>query len=120
NIGNPYTNSVTEYPGLGRRVIRDGLTIVHSVVGRKATGEQVPVVRLIPKDPTGRLTIVASKHGKIVLETPDGRPSPLVRALLDRGQSVVGYNPLLVGESADPADFSFVLPEIYVAATYNP
>ena len=37
---------------------RDGMTIVHALVGRKAAGESIPVVRLIPSMRTGRLTVI--------------------------------------------------------------
>ncbi len=103
-----------------RRASRQGVTIVHSVVGRKATGEQVPVVRLIPTEPTGRLTVVATAHGKGRLATADGKPSRLVQALLDRGQSVVGFDPLLIGESLDPDAPASKRPDTVHFDTYNP
>ena len=103
-----------------RRVSREGLTIVHSLIGRKAVGDRIPVVRLIPTHPTGRLTIVANAHGKERLVSAEGKPSPLVQALLDRGQSVVGYDPLLVGESIDPTSPAPRRPETVHFETYNP
>ena len=33
----------------------------------------------------------------------DGQPAELVRKLLAAGQSVVGFDPLFVGEAIDPA-----------------
>jgi hypothetical protein len=103
-----------------RRSSRDGLTIVHSLVGRFAVGDQVPVVRLTPPRPSGRLTVVMDPHGKSRLATPAGAPAPLVRALLERGQSVVGFDPLLVGESLDPSAPTRRRPETAHYDTYNP
>ena len=103
-----------------RRVARDGFAIVHSLVGRRSAGEQVPAVRLIPRHATGRLTVISSPHGKAFLATPEGEPSPLVAALLARGQSVVGFDPLLVGESVDPSAPATRRPETVHFDTYNP
>ncbi|MDR3636950.1 MAG: acetylxylan esterase [Isosphaeraceae bacterium] len=103
-----------------RRASREGLTIVHTNVGRKATGERIPVVRLIPAHPSGRLTVIASPHGKAHLVAEDGRPIPLVRNLLERGQSVVGFDPLFVGESQDPAAPADHRPDTVHYEAYNP
>ena len=92
--------------------------LIHSVVGRKATGEQIPVSRLIPIGSTGRLTVVASPHGKAVLARAGG-PNALVRALLGRGQSVVLFDPLFVGESIDPSNPAAVRPNTVHYDTYN-
>ncbi len=102
-----------------RRADREGLAIHHGRVGRTVTGEAIPVVRLIPAKSTGRLTVVMHPAGKAGLVGPDGAPTPLVRALLDRGQEVVGFDPLLVGESADPAAPSDRRPDTRHATTYN-
>lgn len=103
-----------------RRSARNGYSIVHSLVGRTAVGDEVPVVRLTPSNPSGRLTVVATSHGKERLATPEGEPIPLVKALLDRGQSVVGFDPLLVGESFDPGAPAFRRPAVLHFETYNP
>ena len=103
-----------------RRVTRDGLTIVHFVVGRRAQGESIPVVRLIPENFNGRSTVIFTARGKADLTNPDGSPTPMARALLDRGQSVVGFDPLLVGESFDPASNSAQRPQTVYFDCYNP
>lgn len=103
-----------------RRVAREGLTIAHSLVGRRANGEAVPVVQLIPARPSGRLTILADDRGKLALVGLSGEPTELVRALLDRGQTVVGFDPLFVGESINPAQPIAHRPEVMHFATYNP
>jgi len=103
-----------------RRSSREGFTIVHSRIGRTSVGDQVPVVRLIPAHPSGRLTVIATAQGKERLVTPRGEPIPLVKALLERGQSVVGFDPLLVGESFDPNAPAFHRPSVVHFETYNP
>jgi hypothetical protein len=103
-----------------RTVDREGLTIVHMLVGRRASGEQIPVVRLVPAHASGRLAVVMSSRGKAVLVDDQGQPAPLVRALLQRGQSVIGFDPLLIGESVDPSSPAERRPETSHFATYNP
>lgn len=103
-----------------RRVSREGLSIVHSQVEGRANGEAVPVVRLIPSKANGRLTILADDRGKLALVGPSGEPTELVQALLNRGQTVVGFDPLFVGESIDPAEPVTHRPEVVHFATYNP
>ena len=103
-----------------RRINRDGLTIVHSVVGRKTAGDAVPVVRLLPAHPSGRLTIIANPRGKVALAMATGEPVPIAKALLSLGQSVVGFDPLFVGESLDPGSPNSRRPETVHFETYNP
>jgi len=103
-----------------RRITRPGLTIAHSTVGRRSAGDAIPVVRLFPARPTGRLTIVAHPRGKAVLASASGEPSALARALLSLGQSVVAFDPLFVGESLDPANPVSRRPETAHFETYNP
>jgi hypothetical protein len=103
-----------------RRVAREGLTIVHSLVGRAAAGDAVPVVRLTPAYRSGRLTVLAHRRGKAGLATASGEPAALARALLARGQEVVGFDPLFVGESLDPRHPVPQRPEAEHFETYNP
>ena len=103
-----------------RRTTFNGLTVVHSVVGRKRVGEQIPVLRLFPKNPTGRVTVIVSRHGKAGLIDGHGDLNPLVKELLERGQSVVGYDPFLVGESVDAAKPTTSRPQVVHFQTYNP
>ncbi|MHC5537369.1 alpha/beta hydrolase family protein, partial [Singulisphaera rosea] len=102
-----------------RRSSREGLTIIHSKVGRKGLGESIPVVRLIPAKASGRLTVIANPHGKERLTTADGGLSPMVKALIERGQSVVGFDPLFVGESMDPSSPASRRPDTVHYDTYN-
>ena len=103
-----------------RRLSREGFTIVHSEIGRRRTGEAIPVVRLIPSRSSGRLTIIASSRGKAALASADGQPADLVRTLLAAGQSVVGFDPLFVGEAMDPAHPEPHRPDTVHFDTYNP
>ena len=103
-----------------RRVNREGLTIVHSRVGRRHAGDAIAVVRLLPAHPSGRLTIIANPRGKAALATASGEPAPLVKALLSLGQGVVGFDPLFVGESIDPRSPISRRPETAHFETYNP
>jgi dienelactone hydrolase len=103
-----------------RRLIREGFTIVHSQIGRRLLGEAIPVVQLIPPRSTGRLTVIADSRGKAALATTAGQPSETVRALLASGQTVVGFDPLFVGESIDPARPVAQRPDTVHFETYNP
>jgi hypothetical protein len=101
-------------------VAREGLTVVHSIVGRKSAEDAIPLVRLIPMHPSGRLTIISHPQGKAALAVATGEPTPLVQSLLALGQSVVGYDPLFVGEALDPRNPVSHRPETDHFETYNP
>ena len=103
-----------------RRLPLEEFTVVHTLLGRTATGEAIPVVRLIPAHPSGRLTVIAHPRGKAALATGSGEPTALVQALLARGHEVVGFDPLFVGESLDPRDPVPHRPEAVHFETYNP
>jgi len=103
-----------------RRLSREGFTIVHSQIGRRLRGEAIPLVRLIPTRSTGRLTVIADSRGKAALATTTGQPSETARALLAAGQNVLGFDPLFVGESIDPARPVAHRPDTAHFETYNP
>ena len=103
-----------------RKASRDGIAIVHSTVTRITRGDRVPVVRLTPKAPSGKATVVFSGRGKAGLVGADGKPTDLVKALLDRGQSVIGFDPLFVGESLDPKSSVAHRPVVDHFYCYNP
>jgi hypothetical protein len=103
-----------------RRTSHGGAAVIHARVGRKATGESIAVVRLIPANATGRLTVIASPHGKAALVNPEGHAAPVVHELLKRGQSVVLFDPLFVGESVDPSSPASARPDTVHYDTYNP
>ncbi len=117
-VTNPSPEQLTDHEV--RRVTRDALTIVHSVVGRRSAGDAIPVVRLLPAHPTGRLTVIAHSRGKASLSSASGEPSALAHALLSLGQNVVGFDPLFVGEALDPDIPVSRRPEAEHFETYNP
>lgn len=98
---------------------REGLTITHEILGRKETGEQIPTVRLVPAKSSGRATIVFTPRGKAGLVEGNGSFSPVVAGLLERGQTVVGFDPFLIGESVDPAAAAPRRPDTVHYETYN-
>jgi hypothetical protein len=103
-----------------RRLSREGFTIVHSEIGRRFRGEAIPVVQLIPGRRTGRFTLIADSGGKAALAATSGEPSELVRDLLEAGQVVVGFDPIFVGESIDPACPVAHRRDTVHIETYNP
>lgn len=98
---------------------RDDLTISHWTVRDDKNGDQVPIVRMTPAKTAGRVAIVFSDRGKAGLVNAKGERIPLVQALLDRGVSVIGFDPLFVGESFDPAKPANRRPRTAHYSTYN-
>ena len=108
---------------LVRVVERPRFTVRHFTVGRVRDGGLIPVVLFEPKSANpgrGALTVLSLERGKVELATPEGEPSPLVQALLDRGQSVVGFDPFLIGEAVDPDNPTAARPGATHFDTYNP
>jgi dienelactone hydrolase len=103
-----------------RRTSLGEVAVLHATVGRAARHEQIPVVLLSPPGASGRVTVIATARGKSGLLTDTGDLQPLVRELLDRKQSVVGFDPLLVGESFDAAAPAFHRPNTVHFECYNP
>lgn len=103
-----------------RRASRESFSIVHHRIGRRGKGEAIPVVRITPARSNGRLTVIADDRGKASLATASGELSEIARALLDRGQSIVSFDPLFVGESIDPSKPVPHRPEVVHGLTYNP
>ncbi len=118
---NPTPGAIDETEARRKTPSANGPTVVHSLVGRRAVGEKIPVVRLIPPRASGRLTTIASGRGKAGLFSGDGSTySTLVQELLARGQTVVGFDQLFVGESLDPTTPTTRRPETAHFDTYNP
>jgi hypothetical protein len=103
-----------------RRIPLEEFTVVHTLLGRRSTGEAIPVVQLIPAHSAGRHTVIAHHRGKAALASGSGEPVALVRALLARGHIVVGFDPLFVGESIDARDPVPHRPDTLHFETYNP
>ncbi|MFO0909936.1 MAG: CocE/NonD family hydrolase [Isosphaeraceae bacterium] len=102
-----------------RRVAHGDVTLVHSWVGRRAVGESIPVLRAIPKNATGKLTVLMVPGGKAAFLQPGSAAGGLAMALLARGQSVVAFDPLFVGESVDAAKPALKRPDTAHFETYN-
>lgn len=103
-----------------RRTSLGDISVLHATVGRAARNEQIPVVLLSPPGASGRVTVLAAARGKNALLSRDGDLQPLVKELLARKQSVVGFDPLLVGESLDSTTPSFHRPGTIHFDCYNP
>jgi hypothetical protein len=102
-----------------RRADRGRVQVAQRIVGTSAGGERVPVVVLTPEKPTGGLTVVMSGRGRAGLVGGDGAFTPLVARLLAAGQVVVGFDPLLSGESVNPESPTSERPATSHYATYN-
>jgi len=99
--------------------MRSGVAITHWTVADESKAEIVPVVRVVPEKPSGRVSVVFHDRGKAGLFEANGEPTKLVRALLDRGVGVIGFDPLLVGESFDPTSPASRRPRTAHYTTYN-
>jgi hypothetical protein len=107
-----------------RRTVSEpsGSTAVHLEILQLSTGIRIPVTRVEPKrrGTPGAAVIVVSPGGRGGLVDDSGDWSPLVREILSRGLVVVGFDPLLTGESVDSADAQASRPTLRHALTYNP
>jgi dienelactone hydrolase len=106
-LTNPSASDIVSEGGRPPALRKDGVTVSHLVVGRRSTGEVIPVVTLSPERASGRATVLFSSHGKAAILASNGTtdPSalaPVVQALLERRQTVIAFDPLLIGESFDP------------------
>jgi dienelactone hydrolase len=86
-----------------RSTTSGGIRIEHLVLSGSGT-DQVPLSRLTPENPSGQLVVIADEEGKAGLLDRRGGWSDKVPELLERGATVVGFDPFLVGDSCDPAD----------------
>ncbi|HEV3120319.1 MAG TPA: acetyl xylan esterase, partial [Isosphaeraceae bacterium] len=115
---NPASEEVASQ--LVRATSQSALNVKHYLVGRRTSGEQIPTVCFRPEHATGHATLLFTPNGKANLVKEDGQPTALVQALLDRGETVIGFDPLLVGESIDPSTPAHRRPDTYVFDCYNP
>ncbi len=103
-----------------RVVAHEDAAIEHLVVGRRGVGDAVPIVRITPRRSTNRSTVIASARGKAALVDATGEPTLLVRELLKLGNSVVGFDPIFVGEALDCQNPVRKRPGAVHFETYNP
>jgi dienelactone hydrolase len=93
----------------------------HYRVSRVGRGEEIPVVVLTGnEDRNHGTTIVMHPRGKAGLVAADGRPTPLVAALLKHKQRVIGFDPTFVGEAFDSTNPVAHRPDVPHFHTYNP
>jgi hypothetical protein len=103
-----------------RRSAHPGVTIVHHELRRPDTPDVVPVVEIIPEKTNGHAVIVGSAHGKAgLMDASQAGPSALVMALLQQGHTVIGFDPLFVGENQDAGKPTHARPDTAHYETYN-
>jgi dienelactone hydrolase len=83
---------------VGERQRADSYRILRGRVTYSAKGEQIPVVVLLPNEPTENTVIWLDERGKQSLFGDDGEPIAPVKKLLDAGIPVVGADLLYQGD----------------------
>jgi dienelactone hydrolase len=82
----------------GEQTDRGGYVEMTGLVRNNTYGEALPVVRLQPKNWTGRVVVWLGDSGKSALTSADGSLRPEVRQLVNAGASVLGADLLLQGD----------------------
>ncbi|HWE36349.1 MAG TPA: CocE/NonD family hydrolase [Isosphaeraceae bacterium] len=100
-------------------------SIKHRRVSRVGVGEEIPVVLIegsfgILRGSERNITIFLHPRGKAGLVTANGELAQLPKALVSVGQTVVGLDPMFVGEAFDPANPVARRPDAPHFHTYNP
>jgi dienelactone hydrolase len=105
-----------------RRSMKEGVAIEHHRLHIPSQqGAGLALVRLVPEKPNGHIVVFTNPRGKaglidagetLSLSTP-------VRSLLASGHSVVGFDPLFVGESVDLENPRLLRPTTAHFETYN-
>lgn len=103
-----------------RGITHGGVQVIHAEVGRVGEGDRVPLVRWVPAEATGRVTVIATTRGKAELLDREAPASKLARELIKRGQGVVFFDPFLVGESANSNRIGEGRPRALHFECYNP
>jgi hypothetical protein len=80
------------------------VTLVKGFVTRKGSGEAVPFLKLIPKNPNGTAVLWIDGSGKSTLFDKEGQPTAAVQQLLKAGRVVVSADVLLTGEFLKPGE----------------
>jgi dienelactone hydrolase len=82
--------------------VQDTFRMTRVRFGRKDRGDSLPGLLFTANGgSTYPATILVDPKGKSAFLTPEGKPGPLARALLDRGQAVLVFDTFLTGELAD-------------------
>jgi hypothetical protein len=96
NSGVPAGDEVTRKSKTER--LSDGLQLIKGVLSRKAAGEQIPFVVLVPESTNGTAVLWVDGQGKSHLFDDNGKPKAAVQKLLDSGRSVVSIDVFMTGE----------------------
>jgi dienelactone hydrolase len=83
-------------------------------------GARIPAARVVPEQPRGITTVLFSARGKAALVDEAGAIAALPRELLAAAHEVVVFDPLLVGESVNPADWAARRPATAHFLSTNP
>jgi hypothetical protein len=78
------------------------VTLFKGIATRADDKTQLPWVLLRPESPNGTVVLWLDGQGKSHLFGDDGKPKPVVRKLLDAGNSVVSVDLFLTGEFLEP------------------
>jgi dienelactone hydrolase len=82
-------------------VAGDGFTMWKETLSRRDSGEQVPIVVLVPEDFKGTAIVSVLPEGKRMLFGDDGEPVAPARRLLTEGVAIVAPDVFLTGEYND-------------------
>jgi len=98
----------------------DGCSIRKLVIRRQDKGDAVPALLFVPSSAKRRLPAVVAVHaeGKSAF-LDDGKPGPLVQALLDRGDTVLAIDRFDTGEHVGPAESADRKTRYKFFTTYN-
>ncbi|MGE5612543.1 MAG: alpha/beta hydrolase family protein [Bacillota bacterium] len=80
------------------QVTRPGYTMEKLLISRKNSPEQVPALLFEPEHANGTATVVILPEGKAGLLMRDDAPTPLLTALLHKGQAVLAPDVFFTGE----------------------
>lgn len=98
-IGRTYATAGEVEWQLSNKSNRDSYVEMAGVLRNKTHGEELPVVWLYPKKPSGRVVIWLGDEGKASLYGTDGAVKPAVLQLVSGGATVLGADLLFQGES---------------------
>jgi hypothetical protein len=78
-------------------VVKDGVAITRSLICRKGSGEQVPVISLVSRDSDGTVVVWVHPQGKASLWR-DGKLVPEARRILESKAAILAVDVLDTGE----------------------
>jgi len=81
---------------------RDGYLIWRGTQTRNGSGEELPLIAVVPDKRSGVAVVWADLRGKAALFTKDGKLIPPVQKLIDQGAAVICADLFLTGEWNEP------------------